>query len=75
MPYPTEYPVRRDPDAAASGAKIGELPVAALRALAQEHHLLVLRGFDSGFSDGEVLTRYAEQWGEIMMWPFGAVLT
>lgn len=56
------------------GQKIGELPVAALRALAQEHHLLVLRGFDSGFSEAEVLTRYAEQWGEIMMWPFGAVL-
>ncbi|MBN5358113.1 TauD/TfdA family dioxygenase [Serratia ureilytica] len=56
------------------GQKVNELPVAALRALAQEHHLLVLRGFDSGFSEPEVLTRYAEQWGEIMMWPFGAVL-
>ena len=56
------------------GQKIGDLPVAALRTLAQEHHLLVLRGFDSGFNEAEVLTRYAEQWGEIMMWPFGAVL-
>jgi alpha-ketoglutarate-dependent taurine dioxygenase len=56
------------------GQSIRELPVAALRSLAQQHHLLVLRGFDSGFTDPQLLTRYAEGWGEIMMWPFGAVL-
>lgn len=56
------------------GQHISELPVAALRALAQQHHLLVLRGFGSGFTDPQVLTHYAEGWGDIMMWPFGAVL-
>lgn len=56
------------------GQQIASLPVAALRALAQQHHLLVLRGFSSGFDDPQVLTRYADLWGEIMMWPFGAVL-
>ncbi len=53
---------------------ISELPVATLRSLAQQHHLLVLRGFNSGFTDPQLLTRYADGWGEIMMWPFGAVL-
>ncbi|MFZ4832125.1 TauD/TfdA dioxygenase family protein [Rouxiella sp. Mn2063] len=57
-----------------AGQQISDLSVTALRALAQQHHLLVLRGFSSGFSDEQRLTRYAEQWGEIMMWPFGAVL-
>ncbi|CAI1891023.1 gamma-butyrobetaine hydroxylase [Serratia quinivorans] len=56
------------------GQSISELPVATLRSLAQQHHLLVLRGFNSGFTDPQLLTRYADGWGEIMMWPFGAVL-
>lgn len=74
MPYQPNTPFGAILTPQHPGQKIGDLPVAALRTLAQEHHLLVLRGFDSGFNEAEVLTRYAEQWGEIMMWPFGAVL-
>lgn len=50
------------------------LSVQALRALAREHHLLVLRGFHSGFSTPQTMIDFAAQWGEIMIWPFGAVL-
>ncbi|QHP81503.1 TauD/TfdA family dioxygenase [Pectobacterium odoriferum] len=57
-----------------TGQSIATLPIDTLRELAREHHLLVLRGFSSGFSDPETLTEYAGHWGEIMMWPFGAVL-
>ena len=50
-----------------------EVPVPEARELAREHHLLVLRGFDP-FPSPEELTRYAASWGEVMIWPFGAVL-
>jgi len=58
----------------AQGQSVDELPVDELRALAREHHLLILRGFTPTFADSAALTRYAEQWGAIKMWPFGAVL-
>ncbi|KUJ67151.1 pyoverdine biosynthesis protein PvcB [Streptomyces albus subsp. albus] len=54
-------------------ADISELPVAELRELAREHHLLLLRGF-AGISDAAELTEYSQRWGAISMWPFGAVL-
>ncbi|AZD61885.1 PvcB protein [Pseudomonas chlororaphis subsp. aurantiaca] len=54
--------------------RIIDLPVDTLRAMARQHQLLLLRGFKSDFVDQSELTRYAEQWGDIMMWPFGAVL-
>ncbi len=50
-----------------------EVPVPVARQLAREHHLLVLRGFDP-FPGPEDLARYAESWGELLTWPFGAVL-
>ncbi|WKX73085.1 TauD/TfdA family dioxygenase [Streptomyces sp. XD-27] len=60
-------------DAGRPGAPLAELPVAALRELARRHHLLLLRGFGGPASAAE-LTAYCEGWGEIGMWPFGAVL-
>ncbi|AOM39170.1 tyrosine isonitrile desaturase/decarboxylase [Xenorhabdus hominickii] len=53
---------------------ITTLSVDALRELARTHLLVVLRGFQSGFTDKEKLTEYTRRWGEVMMWPFGAVL-
>lgn len=53
---------------------VQSLALEALRELARRHGVLILRGFESGFTDPERLTRYGEEWGEIMMWPFGAVL-
>ncbi len=52
---------------------ITEVPVPVARELAREHHLLVLRGFDP-FPVPEELIRYAAAWGDVMTWPFGAVL-
>ncbi|MEH0833053.1 TauD/TfdA dioxygenase family protein [Pectobacterium cacticida] len=57
-----------------SEQSINTLPIDKLRQLARDYHLLVLRGFSSGFSDPDILTEYASHWGDIMMWPFGAVL-
>ncbi|MFB9903259.1 TauD/TfdA dioxygenase family protein [Allokutzneria oryzae] len=45
----------------------------ALRALTREHHIVVLRGFRT-FADADELTEWSGTLGEIMMWPFGAVL-
>lgn len=55
------------------GARISDLPTAPLRDLVREHHLLLLRGF-TGFATPEELTEYSATWGEVSMWPFGAVL-
>ncbi|TVL89314.1 TauD/TfdA family dioxygenase [Streptomyces sp. SAJ15] len=55
------------------GARVGELPVATLRDLVREHHILLLRGFD-GFDTPQELAAYSEQWGELSVWPFGTVL-
>ncbi|GAA2828696.1 TauD/TfdA dioxygenase family protein [Crossiella cryophila] len=56
-----------------SGQDPRRLPVGLLRELARTHHLLLLRGFAS-FAGPEELAAWSETWGEIMMWPFGAVL-
>jgi alpha-ketoglutarate-dependent taurine dioxygenase len=56
------------------GQDIRELSAAALRELAREHHLVILRGFSSAFSEPVVLAEYARHLGEIMTGPFGAVL-
>ncbi|WP_327314826.1 TauD/TfdA dioxygenase family protein [Streptomyces sp. NBC_01235] len=67
------FGVRVDADVDRPGARLDELPVAELRALAREHHLVLLRGF-GGFAGALELTEYAAGWGTISMWPFGAVL-
>ncbi|HEV7626321.1 MAG TPA: TauD/TfdA family dioxygenase [Streptomyces sp.] len=53
--------------------RMDALPVEELRELVRAHHLLLLRGFPA-FADAEALTAYCARWGEISMWPFGAVL-
>lgn len=60
-------------DADQPSARLDELPVAELRALARDHHLVLLRGFGA-FPTAAALTEYAAGWGTISMWPFGAVL-
>ncbi len=55
------------------GMHVGELPAQWLKGLARSHHLLLLRGF-AAFADAESLTRYCHDVGEVMLWPFGAVL-
>ncbi|MCO1575465.1 TauD/TfdA family dioxygenase [Crossiella sp. SN42] len=55
------------------GAAVTELPVDRLRELARTHHLVLLRGF-STFAGPAELTGWCGGWGEIAMWPFGAVL-
>ena len=57
-----------------NGQTVEQLDVSQLIALAREHHLLILRGFAPTFVDSPGFTRFAEQWGAIKMWPFGAVL-
>lgn len=54
-------------------ATVTDLPVDRLRELVRTHHLLLLRGF-SGFATPAALTEWCGGWGEISMWPFGAVL-
>lgn len=68
---PPEFGVMLTPRHA--GTHIGELSTAWLRTLVHNHQLVVLRGFDS-FDTSESLERYCATFGEIMMWPFGAVL-
>lgn len=60
-------------EARSPGERVQDLPVDELRRLVREHHLLLLRGFTT-FADAEELTSYCGRWGEIGMWPFGAVL-
>ncbi|SFB61608.1 Taurine dioxygenase, alpha-ketoglutarate-dependent [Amycolatopsis marina] len=56
-----------------SAKAVTELPVERLRELVRTHHLLLLRGFAS-FTSPVDLTEWCGGWGEISMWPFGAVL-
>nr|ELR5114862.1 TauD/TfdA family dioxygenase [Providencia stuartii] len=56
------------------GDSIKKLPISMLREWVRKHLLIIFRGFDSGFEDKEKLISYSHHWGEIMMWPFGAVL-
>lgn len=56
------------------GDSITKLPIDILREWVRKQLLIVLRGFHSGFEDKAKLISYSRHWGEIMMWPFGAVL-
>ncbi|MEU1819976.1 TauD/TfdA family dioxygenase [Streptomyces roseifaciens] len=55
------------------GLHVRDLPVAPLRSLVREHHLVLLRDFDS-FDGPDELSAYCERWGEPSVWPFGTVL-
>lgn len=50
-----------------------EVPVPTARDLARKYCLVVFRGFGA-LSDPEELARYAASWGQLLTWPFGAVL-
>lgn len=47
---------------------------AILRGLVRRHAAIVLRGVAEAFPDTASLAAFAERWGQVMMWPFGAVL-
>ncbi len=51
-----------------------DLPVDRLRDMVRRERLVVLRGFSSRRQDPDALARYAACWGDILMWPCGAVL-
>lgn len=55
------------------GAPMTDLSIDQLRELVRKNHLLLLRGFQP-FGTAEQLAEYCAQWGEISLWPFGAVL-
>jgi alpha-ketoglutarate-dependent taurine dioxygenase len=57
---------------ASSPGDVRRLSVAALRAAAARHRLLVLRGF-TPFASKDALAEYCGGWGPILMWDFGAV--
>jgi alpha-ketoglutarate-dependent taurine dioxygenase len=52
---------------------VRELPVDRMRALAREHHLLVLRGYET-FAAADAFADYCASFGEVSVWPFGKVL-
>ena len=56
-----------------AGEELAAVPVDVARELAREHRLLLLRGFRSPETK-EDLAGYAATWGELYIWPFGAVL-
>lgn len=56
-----------------SDQSVTEVPVHALRDLARQTHLVVLRGFET-FGPSRAFADYCAQWGEISVWPFGKVL-
>jgi alpha-ketoglutarate-dependent taurine dioxygenase len=57
------------------GGKINmtKVPVAGARDLVRKYHLLIFRDFGAS-SDPDELARYAASWGQVLVWPFGAVL-
>ncbi|MFV8132640.1 TauD/TfdA dioxygenase family protein [Streptomyces syringium] len=55
------------------GLHVRDIPVAPLRTLVAEHHILLLRGFDT-FDAPDELSAYCERWGGLSVWPFGTVL-
>ena len=52
---------------------IQDLNIEELRELFQQHHLVLLRGFET-FSNMDDFPNYCERWGEVSIWPFGKVL-
>lgn len=60
-----------------ASSPVGDLPVAQLRELARQHHLVLLRGFSTFAEDSEGAEAFADycgQWGQVSVWPFGKVL-
>lgn len=55
------------------GQRVEGLSVESLRTLARQHHLVVLRGFET-FGGADELSEYCDGWGEVAKWPFGTVL-
>lgn len=58
---------------AQTGTHVDELSVQDLRALFDQHHILLLRGF-TGVAEGDDLVHFSERWGEVSVWPFGKIL-
>lgn len=54
-------------------SKVLDLDIEELRQLFRQHQLVLLRGFDT-FGTAEEFASYCASWGEISLWPFGAVL-
>jgi alpha-ketoglutarate-dependent taurine dioxygenase len=65
-------PFGRLVQAATPGQDLRQLSVEALRDLARQEGILVLRGF--GPLGREALAEYASTWGKILTWNFGPVL-
>ncbi|MGH3984520.1 MAG: TauD/TfdA dioxygenase family protein [Pseudonocardiaceae bacterium] len=57
----------------AATVHITEVPIPTARDLVRDYHLVVFRGFQA-WSGPEQLARYAGSWGQVLAWPFGAVL-
>ncbi len=51
---------------------IRQLPIAELRQLAWDNHVLILRGFSK--LESVELSNYCQCWGELLSWNFGTVL-
>lgn len=58
---------------AISAHPVKDLNVEVLRDLFREHHLVLLRGFQT-FNSSEEFADYCHTWGEVSLWPFGKVL-
>lgn len=55
------------------GLSVSDIDVPSLRKIAREHHLLLLRGFQT-FDTADDMSAYCQYWGELSQWPFGTVL-
>ncbi len=55
------------------GDQLTQINIEALRKLFHQHHLVVLRGFDS-FKTAEEFSHFCSRLGQISLWPFGKVL-
>ncbi|RLV10448.1 pyoverdine biosynthesis protein PvcB [Streptomyces griseocarneus] len=55
------------------GISVTDIPIGTLRPFVQQHHLVLLRGFET-FSEPDELSAYCARWGELSVWPFGTVL-
>jgi alpha-ketoglutarate-dependent taurine dioxygenase len=52
---------------------VQDLDIKNLRALFEQKHLILLRGFNT-FKYSDEFSNYCEAWGEVSLWPFGKVL-
>lgn len=52
---------------------LDDLSISSLRELFDQHHILLLRGFN-GVANGDELVSFSERWGEVSVWPFGKIL-